>query len=65
MPSPLIPLGVVGVFLSFTRWQAGLVRHWLRGRGQCWPEPIQLHARFGQIRRRASMRTRGAVGAYR
>ena len=30
--SRLIPLYAVGVFLSFTLSQAGMVRHWLRGR---------------------------------
>ena len=30
----LIPLYAVGVFLSFTLSQAGMVRHWLRGRGR-------------------------------
>jgi hypothetical protein len=29
-PSPLIPLYAVGVFLSFTLSQAGMVRHWWR-----------------------------------
>lgn len=32
----LIPLYAVGVFLSFTLSQAGMVRHWQRLRGQGW-----------------------------
>jgi amino acid transporter len=32
----LIPLYAVGVFLSFTLSQAGMVRHWYRGRGPGW-----------------------------
>jgi amino acid transporter len=32
----LIPLYAVGVFLSFTLSQAGMVRHWQRWRGQGW-----------------------------
>lgn len=32
----LIPLYAVGVFLSFSLSQAGMVRHWLRERGQGW-----------------------------
>jgi amino acid transporter len=32
----LIPLYAVGVFLSFTLSQAGMVRHWLRDRGPGW-----------------------------
>ncbi|MBC8448826.1 MAG: APC family permease [Chloroflexi bacterium] len=33
----LIPLYAVGVFLSFTLSQAGMVRHWLKERGRGWP----------------------------
>ena len=33
----LIPLYAVGVFLSFTLSQAGIVRHWHKLRGQGWP----------------------------
>jgi len=33
----LIPLYAVGVFLSFTLKQAGMVRYWLRKRGAGWP----------------------------
>jgi amino acid transporter len=33
----LIPLYAVGVFLSFTLSQTGMVRHWLRVRGPGWP----------------------------
>jgi amino acid transporter len=32
----LIPLYAVGVFISFTLSQAGMVRHWLRERGPGW-----------------------------
>lgn len=32
----LIPLYAVGVFLSFTLSQAGMVRHWYKKRGQGW-----------------------------
>lgn len=32
----LIPLYVVGVFISFTLSQSGMVRHWLRERGHGW-----------------------------
>ncbi|GAC1328766.1 MAG: APC family permease [Candidatus Dormibacteria bacterium] len=32
----LIPLFAIGVFLSFTLSQAGMVRHWLRERGARW-----------------------------
>ncbi|MHB1459792.1 MAG: APC family permease [Armatimonadota bacterium] len=32
----LIPLYAVGVFLSFTLSQAGMVRHWFRDRGKHW-----------------------------
>ncbi|RJQ45242.1 MAG: APC family permease [Gaiellales bacterium] len=32
----LIPLYAVGVFLSFTLAQAGMVRHWFRERGRGW-----------------------------
>ncbi len=35
-PHNLIPLYAVGVFLSFTLSQAGMVRHWLRLRGKRW-----------------------------
>lgn len=33
----LIPLYAVGVFLSFTLSQAGMIRHWWRRRGRAWP----------------------------
>jgi amino acid transporter len=33
----LIPLYAVGVFLSFTLSQAGMVRHWHKDRGRGWP----------------------------
>ncbi len=33
----LIPLYAVGVFMSFTLSQAGMVRHWHKLRGQNWP----------------------------
>jgi amino acid transporter len=33
----LIPLYAVGVFLSFTLSQAGMIRHWWRRRGRGWP----------------------------
>lgn len=35
-PHRLIPLYAVGVFLAFTLSQAGMVRHWLKQRGQGW-----------------------------
>lgn len=35
-PHKLIPLYAVGVFLSFTLSQAGMVKHWQRVRGQQW-----------------------------
>jgi amino acid transporter len=34
--SRLIPLYAVGVFLSFTLSQSGMVRHWLKERSQSW-----------------------------
>jgi amino acid transporter len=34
--SALIPLYAVGVFVSFTLSQAGMVRHWFRRRGRHW-----------------------------
>src|SRR5215213_9939727 len=37
--SRLIPLYAVGVFLSFTLSQAGMVRHWLKGRAGKQPPP--------------------------
>ncbi len=37
--SRLIPLYAVGVFLSFTLSQAGMVRHWLKGRHQLRARP--------------------------
>jgi amino acid transporter len=32
----LIPLFAVGVFLAYTRSQAGMVRHWMREKGSNW-----------------------------
>ena len=34
--TPLIPLYAVGVFISFTLSQAGMVVHWWKGKGQGW-----------------------------
>jgi amino acid transporter len=36
LPHRLIPLYAVGVFLSFTLSQAGMVRHWWQRRGGAW-----------------------------
>jgi amino acid transporter len=45
--SRLIPLYAVGVFLSFTLSQSGMVLHWLKGRGQPnsnWKKSIVINA---------------------
>ena len=39
----LIPLYAVGVFLSFTLSQAGMVMHWLKGRRPGWPGKAALN----------------------
>ncbi|MHB9053159.1 MAG: APC family permease [Thermoleophilia bacterium] len=39
----LIPLYAVGVFLSFTLSQAGMVRHWLRLRGKRWKRNMTIN----------------------
>jgi hypothetical protein len=39
----LIPLYAVGVFLSFTLSQAGMVRHWHRLRGQGWTWKVAIN----------------------
>ncbi len=39
----LIPLFAIGVFLSFTLSQAGMVRHWLRERSQGWQGKIAIN----------------------
>src|SRR5262245_29647999 len=39
----LIPLYAVGVFVSFTLSQAGMVRYWLRERGPRWPARAVLN----------------------
>jgi amino acid transporter len=41
--SALIQLYVVGVFISFTLSQAGMVRHWLRVRGPGWRGSVALN----------------------
>ena len=60
--SRLIPLYAVGVFLSFTLSQAGMVRHWLK-------ERAELHAaqtgRGGEAGGRAMSSARGADGGAR
>ncbi|MGE3539156.1 MAG: APC family permease [Candidatus Tectimicrobiota bacterium] len=40
----LIPLYAVGVFLSFTLSQAGMVRHWLRDRPKGWQRGIAINS---------------------
>jgi amino acid transporter len=40
----LIPLYAVGVFLSFTLSQAGMVRHWYRRRGPNWRRSTAINA---------------------
>jgi amino acid transporter len=42
-PSRLIPLYAVGVFLSFTLSQAGMVRHWWRTRDEGWRRSIVIN----------------------
>ncbi|MHB0914907.1 MAG: APC family permease [Thermoleophilia bacterium] len=44
----LIPLYAVGVFLSFTLAQTGMVRHWLKDRGQGWRRGALING-FGAI----------------
>jgi amino acid transporter len=39
----LIPLYSVGVFVSFTISQSGMVRHWLRERGRGWHRKLALN----------------------
>jgi len=39
----LIPLYAVGVFLSFTLSQAGMVRHWIRERGAGWQWKVTMN----------------------
>jgi amino acid transporter len=39
----LIPLYSVGVFVSFTISQSGMVRHWLRVRGLGWPWKLAIN----------------------
>src|SRR5437868_6527648 len=40
----LIPLYAVGVFISFTLSQSGMVRRWLRVRGPGWPHRLAINA---------------------
>lgn len=40
----LIPLYAIGVFLSFTLSQGGMVKHWLRNRGVHWPKRLAINA---------------------
>ncbi|HEX7765125.1 MAG TPA: APC family permease [Nitrospira sp.] len=40
----LIPLYAVGVFLSFTLSQAGMVKHWLHNRGLHWQKRLTINA---------------------
>lgn len=42
----LIPLYALGVFISFTLSQAGMVKHWIRTRGINWPIKAAINA-FG------------------
>ena len=42
----LIPLYSVGVFVSFTISQSGMVRHWLREKGAGWPRRLAING-FG------------------
>jgi len=39
----LIPLYAVGVFLSFTLSQSGMVRHWIRLRGDHWRKSLMMN----------------------
>src|ERR1039458_8919438 len=43
----LIPLFAIGVFSGFTLAQAGMVRHWLRGRAQGWWGRCGVHGLGG------------------
>ena len=40
----LIPLYSVGVFVSFTLSQGGMVRHWLRVKGDRWQRRLAINA---------------------
>lgn len=40
----LIPLYAIGVFLSFTLSQAGMVKHWLESRVPHWPKRLTINA---------------------
>lgn len=40
----LIPLYAIGVFVSFTLSQSGMVRHWLRERGRGWRRSLAINA---------------------
>ncbi len=44
----LIPLYAVGVFIDFTISQSGMIRHWLRERGQGWRRRLAINA-FGCV----------------
>lgn len=44
----LIPLFAIGVFLSFTLSQAGMVRHWLKERGTRWQVKLAING-FGAV----------------
>ncbi|HEU4920523.1 MAG TPA: APC family permease [Candidatus Limnocylindrales bacterium] len=44
----LIPLYSVGVFVSFTISQSGMVRHWLREKGAGWPRRLAING-FGAV----------------
>lgn len=39
----LIPLYAVGVFTAFTLSQAGMVRHWIKGKGRGWRKGILIN----------------------
>ncbi|HET9457150.1 MAG TPA: APC family permease, partial [Candidatus Limnocylindrales bacterium] len=44
----LIPLYSVGVFVSFTISQSGMVKHWLREKGAGWPRRLAING-FGAL----------------
>src|SRR5262249_34287452 len=59
--SRLIPLYAVGVFLSFTLSQLGMVRHWLKERDRNQSVRETGRASEGQSVSRASDKARGAL----
>lgn len=54
--SRLIPLYAVGVFLSFTLSQSGMVRHWLKERGRVHKRKAEAHGELEQPRGKALLK---------